>query len=221
MAVEARASVEDKKNARILLCDATTSLGLIEESTNVLEKMIQENFYDNKTRTDIYEKLIRLYDRNKEFTKAANTRLKLIEYNKIENDEAASLLLQSAINYQSEGQYKESEESLELALKKVKDSVLKAEILYYKAYAKTISEEYELAYVQLTEALKSNSIQGDLKGQIYYLLGEIYEWRQDYSTALTYYEKALDLYPNKIFVQKRIDFVLKTYIGFADNDKKK
>ena len=211
IAIEDQASIEDKREAWILMADATASLGQIRESAEILELMIQDADYDARTRVEIYGKLVRLYDRVHNWEKAADTRVKIIKYSDMDADEVARLLLQAGLNYQNIRKYRKSDEVLDVALQRVQDPSLKAEIYYHRAYGKTVFKEMNAAENYLIEALKSDSINDEIKGQIYYLLGDIFEYRNKYAIAYDYYEEALDLYPNKMFVQKRLDFLEKNH----------
>jgi len=229
VAIEDQASIVEKKEAWILLAEATASLGQIRESAEILELMIQDVDYDVQTRVEVYNKLVRLYDRSQNWEKAADTRVKLIQYRKMDNDEVAHLLLQAGLNYQNIKKYRESDEIFNSALEKAENSGLRAELYYYKAYGKTVFNEMDIAEEYLQEALKSDVIAEEIEGQIYYLIGDILEWRKLYAKAYANYKKALNLYPNKMFVQKRIDFLEKNHGRYLktkddeaniENDKK-
>ena len=220
IAIEDQASTQDKKEAWFLLSEATGSLGQLKESAEILELMIQDRAYNNEVIVEIYKRLIRLYDRSYNFRAAADTRVKLINYKKIDENEAASILLKAGLNYQNIKRYREANKIFDSALLKVKDSALKAEIYYYKAYGQTVFNEMDTAQEYLREALKSENINDKIKGQIYYLNGDIFEWKKKYSEAYENYQKALSLYPNRMFVQKRIDFLEKKHAKYLKLDIK-
>ncbi len=218
IAIEDQASTQDKKEAWFLLSEATGSLGQLKESAEILELMIQDRAYNNEVIVEIYKRLIRLYDRSYNFRAAADTRVKLINYKKIDENEAASILLKAGLNYQNIKRYREANKIFDSALLKVKDPALKAEIYYYKAYGQTVFNEMDTAQVYIKEALKSENINDKIKGQIYYLNGDIFEWKKNYLEAYENYQKALPLYPNRMFVQKRIDFLEKKHAKYLKRE---
>lgn len=236
ISIENEASLEDRAEAWFLMAEVRLALNQIKESYDVLEYMLDEPDYDMEVRAEIYKRLIALYDRANLFSQAAQARIKYALHGHLSAEENAKLLIDAAKSYQGIARYEDSLLVLQDALQytdKLEDTNLTSFVYYYKAYAENVLGKQDLAVQSLLNALHSlglpsllnaenisnlgtktqnKSIQihednKEITGLIYYLLADIQELVGDNTNALVNFYNALKYYPNRLFIQKRIDLL--------------
>lgn len=220
IAIENEASVEDRAEAWFLMSDVRLALNQLKESYEVLEYMLDEPDYDIAVRREIYRRLINLYDRANLYSKAAQTRIKYALQGKMLAEETADLLIEAAKSYQAISRYEDSLLVLDDARMYVVNTPLEAHMYYYRAYAQNVLEQENLALESLKKSLEildSNTYENvdkhknDLKGLACYLMADILETQEDIEGAYEYFCIALKYYPNRVFIQKRIDLLEEKY----------
>lgn len=268
IAIENEASIQERAEAWFLLADVRLALNQLKESYEVLEYMLEDPDYDLHVRSEVYKRLIKLYDRVNLHAKAAIVRKSYALQKHISPKESALILMEAAKSYQIISDYKQSLRMLEDALNYIQNIgsnldkgselkntrllSLKAHIYYYRAYAQNVLEQTELALISLylalealndlenhaTESLNStHSLEGNeqetndifhailsdkqLRGLIYYLLADILEIEGDINKSYKYFILALDHYPNRLFIQKRVDLLEEKYTKDLTKNKDK
>ncbi len=219
-------SIENKGRVYTLYVDALIATNRFEDAQKFLDDTLSEVGDVLVLKLILTEQKMQLYRMEADFFHLAKCRLELLnirqEVDKAQNadttipkEEIAENFLLSALDYQYAGETKLAQGLYESALKNLEGETdtmhLRPKIYYHFAMLKNQEEDFDEALMFLDKALQEKQLDSELQGQIHYLMGDIYEERREFLKAYELFKQALSVYPNKVLIEKRLDFIEKNY----------
>ncbi len=205
-------TAKQKSEAWLLLINALISDGQVMEASELLELLIEDNEFGAEVKIKLYEKIIQIHLANQNHEELAKARINLLvleqKIGKMNSVQSIKNLIQIGLDYQHGQNFLEANKVFDLVLEKTKDVKTMAEIQYYKANGDFYQGNLDSAQSILEKTLENKEVNGQILGQISYLLGEIYEVQENYPLAYSQFKIALVYYPNRKLVERRLNYIL-------------
>lgn len=196
---------EKRWTAWNLLVSASYRLGEEKWVIDYLETMQQEYGRDENHAAAVQRQLALGYEKARQWDKAAEAWLRLLDLEELSPQEAAGLYRRMGLFYLRGQEYGLAEDMLEMCVAQAGVPQVQAECQYYLAQAYATDSRLEEALVPLDALLDRSDVDRNLRGQAFFLRGDILEQQNKRREAAEAFARALPLHPNPPAVQKRID----------------
>lgn len=200
---------ENRWTAWNLLVQSSRHMGENAWANDYLESMLQE-YGDNSMHTaSILRQLGASYEKTRQWDKASQAWLHLLDVDELAPNEAALLYRRMGLFHQQAQNLALAEDMFDMCVEQAGTPALLSECEYYLADAYATGGHLEEALSHAEAALAVEEAPADVRGRVLLLRGDILEQQGHREEAAQAFAAALPLHPNPPVVQSRIDHLKK------------
>lgn len=198
---------EKRWTAWNLLVSASQHMGEDAWALDYLESMLQEYGDDGVHTAAILQRLGAGYEKIRQWDKASETWLRLLDVAELAPNEAALLYRRMGLYHQQAQNFALAEDMFEMCAEQAATPALLGECRYLLADAYATDGRLEEALRHIDDALAITGVTPEVRGRALLLRGDICEQRDRRDEAARAFAEALPLHPNPAVVQSRIDYL--------------
>lgn len=199
---------EKRWQAWLLNLEASTIMGEEQWLVSTLESMLLEYQDSPKQLPFIYKELGRAYAQNRQWNKATQSWMRLLDIQEMSKSEEADLYRDMGLMWFHARNFSLAEDMLEMCLSAQGDTLTRGQCSYYLAqvFAAQDKPEETLQYLEIALPL----VDDPLEGQVLLLKGDVLAQQGKTKEAREAFNAALGSHPNPLVVEKRIESLKKT-----------
>lgn len=190
-----------------LLVSASQHMGEDVWALDYLESMLQEYGDDSMHAAAILRGLGAGYEKTRQWNKASEAWLRLLDVEELAPNEAALLYRRMGLYHQQEQNFALAEDMFEMCADQAATPALLGECRYLLADAYATDGRLEEALLHVDEALSVPEAPAEVRGRALLLRGDIFEMQDKRDEAARSFAEALPLHPNPPVVQSRIKYL--------------
>lgn len=200
---------EKRWTAWNLLVSASQHMGEDAWVIDYLESMLQEYGDDGAHTADVLRRLGEGYEKTRQWDKASETWLHLLDVTELSPDEAARLYRRMGVYHHQAHNFALAEDMFEMCVEHTASAALLSECRYLLADVYATQGRMDEASSYLDQVLAMQETSPDIQGRALLLKGDLYELQGRRAEAARAFAEALPLHPNPAVVQSRIDYLKK------------
>lgn len=200
---------EKRWTAWNLLVSASQHMGEDAWVIDYLESMLQEYGDDGVHTADVLRRLGEGYEKTRQWDKASETWLHLLDVAELGADEAARLYRRMGVYHHQAHNFALAEDMFEMCVEHTASAALLSECRYLLADVYATQGNMDEAARYLDTVLTMPETEPDIRGRALLLKGDMYEQQGRRADAARAFAEALPLHPNPAVVQSRIDALKK------------
>lgn len=200
---------EKRWTAWNLLVQASQHMGENAWANDYLESMLQEYGGDSMHSASILRQLGASYEKTRQWDKASQAWLRLLDVDELAPNEAALLYRRMGLFHQQAQNLAQAEDMFDMCVEQAATPALLSECEYYLADTYATDGHIEDALSHVAAALAVKDAPSDIRGRALLLQGDMLEQQGNREEAARAFTAALPLHPNPPVVQSRLDHLKK------------